>query len=113
MTGEWRLRHNQELRDLSQLVPITGFIRAQRLRWAGHVARMAPDALRRRVLEGAPAGRRPVGRPRLRWSDCVKHDLELLEIADPERWMDYAQDRLLWRNLVAAAKDLNGLQLQE
>merc|ERR1711872_1089166 len=37
-TGEWRVRHNVELLELTRLPPITSFIRAQRMRWAGHVA---------------------------------------------------------------------------
>ena len=84
-TGEWRWRHNQELRDISQLPPITSFIRSQRLRWAGHVARMDPERLPRKVMEGLPEGRRPPGRPRLRWSDTVRQDLQLLGVEDPER----------------------------
>ena len=112
-TGEWRRRHNRELRELSRLPPITSFVKSQRLRWAGHVARMADDALPRRVLDGIPEGRRPLGRPRLRWSDCVKQDLQLLGVADPERWREMAQDRRRWRLLVAAAKDHPGPMLQE
>ena len=113
LTGEWRIRHNQELRDLSRLTPVTGFVRAQRLRWAGHVARMDADALPRRVLEGEPLRRRPPGRPKLRWRDCVRRDLELLDVPYPEMWMEHAQDRTWWRLLVAAAKGPDGLQLQE
>ena len=75
VTGELRIRHNQELRDISQLPPITSFIRSQRLRWAGHVARMDPERLPRKAMEGLPEGRRPPGRPRLRWSDNVRQDL--------------------------------------
>ena len=112
-TGEWRTRHNEELRGLSRLPLITAFVRAQRLRWAGHVARMDADALPLLVLEGTPEGRRPPGRPKLRWSDCIRRDLEQLDVPHPERWMEHAQDRRWWRLLVAAAKDPGGLMLQE
>ena len=112
-TGEWRIRHNRELRELTLLAPVTSFVRAQRLRWAGHVARMAPESLLRRVFDGVPEGRRPVGRPRLRWTDCVRQDLERLNVPYPDQWMVHAQDRRWWRLLVAAAKDQPGLQLQE
>ena len=112
-TGEWRWRHNRELRDMSRLPPITSFVRSQRLRWAGHVARMADVTLLRRVLDGVPEGRRPIGRPRLRWADCIKQDLQLLGVANPERWREMAQDRRRWRLLVAAAKDHPGPLLQE
>ena len=113
VTGQWRRRHNRELRDLTQLPPITSYVRSQRLRWAGHVARMPADSLLRRVLDGRPAGRRPPGRPRLRWTDCVRSDLALLGIPNPDDWMEMALDRQRWRTLVAAAKDHPGPQLAE
>ena len=65
----WRQRHNEELRAASRLPLITSYIRAARLRWAGHVARMDEDAPCKIYLFGRPEGRRPVGRPRLRWGD--------------------------------------------
>ena len=111
--GEWRIRHNAELRELSRLPPITDFIRAQRLRWAGHVARMEDGSLAKEITRGRPFGRRPPGRPRLRWEDKVKADLQLLGVADPDQWWTLALDRRRWRQLVLAAKDLQGLQLRE
>ena len=113
VTGQWRRRHNRELRELTRLPPITSFVRSQRLRWAGHVARMDPDSLTRRVLDGRPAGRRPPGRPRLRWTDCVRNDLTLLDAPNPDDWMALAADRRRWRLLVEAAKDHPGPQLAE
>ena len=112
-TGEWRIRHNVELRELTRLCPITSFIRAQRLRWAGHVARLPDDSLVKRVCMGRPLGRRPPGRPRLRWEDNVRSDLALLGVGDPGAWHQHAQDRRRWRQLVMAAKDHPGLQLHE
>ena len=113
VTGEWRIRHNRELRELSRLPLITGFVSSQRLRWAGHVARMAPDSVLRRAMDGTPNGRRPVGRPRMRWEDCIRKDLRQLGINDPVRWRHHAQDRAEWRRLVTAAKVHGGLQLPE
>ena len=46
------------------------------MRWAGHVARMAEGRGVYRVLVGKPAGKRPVGRPRRRWEDNIKVDLQ-------------------------------------
>ena len=112
-TGEWRRRHNIELRELSQLPPITSYIRAQRLRWAGHVARMRDGSLVKSIAQGEPHGRRPVGRPRRRWRDNIRQDMELLEVENPSEWWDAAQDRRQWRSRVKAAKDHMGLQLQE
>ena len=107
-TGEWRRRHNVEIRELSGLPPITSYIRAQRLRWAGHIARMEEDNLLKQIVKGMPAGRRPVGRPRMRWSDNVRGDLMLLEQERPDEWWEVAQDRGQWRLLVKAAKDHMG-----
>ena len=72
------------------------------------MARMEENSLVRRVAEGRPEGRRPVGRPRLRWVDCVKSDLTLLGVNDPHNWMIIARDRRRWRLLVQAAKDHPG-----
>ena len=113
LTGEWRRRHNVELRQLSALPPITSFIRSQRLRWAGHIARMGDETTLKMITQGVPEGRRPVGRPRKRWIDNIKQDLELLNIDNREEWWELAQDRRPWRRLVAAAKEHMGLQLQE
>jgi hypothetical protein len=44
------------------------------LRWAGQVTRQDDDDLARRVLLSEPGGKRPSGRPRLRWEDGVKED---------------------------------------
>jgi hypothetical protein len=52
-----------------------------------------------RVLVGKPEGKRPLGRPRRRWEDNIKMDLE--EVGGGFRdWMERAQDRDRWRALV-------------
>ena len=112
-TGEWRIRHNVELRELTQLAPITSYVRSQRLRWAGHVARLPDGSVVKEVTRGLPFGHRPPGRPRMRWADNLHSDLRLLGIDDPEQWWQLAQDRQRWRQLVEAAKGHMGLQLQE
>jgi hypothetical protein len=48
---------------------------SRRMRWAGHVARMGEDRGAYRVLVGKPEGKRPLGRPRLRWENNIKMDL--------------------------------------
>ena len=51
-------------------------IKSIRMRWAGHVARI--DEMRDvyRVLVGKPEGKRPLARPRRRWEDNIKMDLQ-------------------------------------
>ena len=105
--GIWRRRHNNELRQLSELPLITSLIKSQRLRWAGHVARMEDSRIARGVMMGRPVGRRPLGRPRMRWEDNVKRDLAQLGVETPDQWHDIALDRGEWR-LVKAAKDHMG-----
>jgi hypothetical protein len=51
-------------------------IKSRRMRWAGHVARMGEGRGAYRILVGWPEGRRPLGRPRHRWEDNLKTDLQ-------------------------------------
>ena len=46
------------------------------MRWAGHVACMGEERVVYRVLVGKPEGRRPLGRPRHRWADNIRTDLQ-------------------------------------
>jgi hypothetical protein len=50
-------------------------IKARRMRWAGHVARMGKVRGAYNILVGRPEGRRPLGRSRRRWEDNIKMDL--------------------------------------
>jgi len=47
--------------------------------WVGHVAHMKDRRNIYRVLVGKPEGKRPLGRPRHRWEDNIKMDLQELE----------------------------------
>jgi hypothetical protein len=76
VTGECRKLHNEELNDLYSLPNIVQVVKSRRIRWAGHVARLGEDRGVHRVLVGKPEGRRPLGRPRLRWEDNIKMDLQ-------------------------------------
>jgi len=76
-----------------------------RMRWTGHVARMGEDRGVYRVLMGKPEGRRPLGRPRRRWADNIRMDLQEVGCV----YMDcigLAQDRDRWRTLVSAVMNL-------
>ena len=74
-------------------------------RWAGHVARMSEQRGVYRVLVGKPEGKSPLGRPRRRWVDSIKMDLQEVgcEYMD---WIGLAQDRDRWRTLVSAVMNL-------
>jgi hypothetical protein len=58
-----------------------------------------------RVLVGKPEGKRPLGRPRLRWEDNVRMDLQEVGCGF-EDWIGLAQDRDRWRALVSAVRNL-------
>jgi len=62
------------------------------MRWAGHVARMGQERGVHRVLVGKPEGKRPLGRPRLRWQDNIKMDLQEVGGGCGD-WMELAQDK--------------------
>ena len=49
----------------------------RRLRWAGHIARMEEGKSTFKILTGKSTGKRPLGRPRDRWEDNIRMDLEL------------------------------------
>jgi hypothetical protein len=68
--------HNGELSGLSSSPNIIQVIKSRRMRWAGHVARMRERRGTYRILIGRPEGRRPLGRPRRRWEDNIKMDLQ-------------------------------------
>ena len=76
VTGEWRKLHNEKLNDLYSSPNIVPVIKSRRMRWAGHVARMEEGRGVHKVLVGKPEGKRPLGRPRRRWADNIKMDLE-------------------------------------
>jgi hypothetical protein len=57
------------------------------------------------VLVGKPEGKRPLGRPRRRWEDNIKMDVEEVGGGRGDR-MELAQDRDRWRALVSTVKNL-------
>ena len=100
VTGEWRKLHNEELNDLYSSPNIVRAIKSRRMRWAGHVARLRERRGVYRILVGKPEGKRPLGRPRLRWEDNIKMDLEEVGRGCGD-WMGLAQDSDRWRALVS------------
>ena len=66
VTGEWRKLHIEERIDLYCSPNVVRVIKSRRMRWAGHVA----------CLGERTEGRRSFGRPRRRWEDNIKMDLQ-------------------------------------
>jgi hypothetical protein len=104
VTGELRKLHNEELNDLYSLPNIVRVVKSRRMRWARHVARMGEDRGVHRVLVGKPEGKRPLRRPRRRWEDNIKINLQEVG-GGREDWMELAQDRDGWRALVGTVRN--------
>ena len=105
VTGEWRRLHNEELNDLCSSRNIVRVIKSRRMRWAGHVARMGEERGVYRVLVGKPEGKRPLGRPRRRWVDNIRMDLQEVGCGYMD-WIGLAQNRDSWRTLVSVIMNL-------
>ena len=82
VTREWRKLYNEELNDLCCSPNIVWVIKSRRMSWAEHVVHMGDNRGAYRVLVGEPEGKRPLGRPRYRWKDNIKMDLQEVGLGD-------------------------------
>jgi len=105
VTGELRRMHNEELNDLYSSPKIVWVIKSGRMRWAGHVARMGEERGAYRFLVEKLEGRRPLGRPRRKWVDNIRMDLQEVGCGYMD-WIGRAQVRDRWRTLVSAVMNL-------
>jgi len=105
VTGEGRRLHNEELNDLYSSPNIVRVIKSRRMRWAGHVARMGEERGVYRVLLEKPEGRRLLERPRRRWVDNIRMDLQEVGCRYMD-WIGLAQDRDRWRTPVSAVMNM-------
>jgi hypothetical protein len=96
-----RIRNNTELDHVTSEADIVRFIKAQRIKWLGHVQRMDTSRTAERILEGKPVGSRPLGRTRLRWLDDVCDDLKVLKLRSRK---ELAMDGKAWNDLPEKAK---------
>jgi len=77
VTEEWRKPHKDELYDLYSSPNIVQAIKSRRMRWERYVARVGEIRGVCRVLVRKPEGNRPLGRPKRRWKDNIKMDLQV------------------------------------
>ena len=92
VTREWRKLHNEEPNNTYSSPNVVRVIKSRRMRWVGHVARMGGEKSVYRVLMGRPECKRPLGRPRRRWEDNYKMDLQEGGCGGM-KWTELAQDR--------------------
>jgi len=105
VTGECRKLHNEELNDLYSSLSTLRVVKSRRMKCAVHVARIGQRRGLDRVLVGKPEGKTPLGRPRRRWEDNIKMDLQEVGFGGMD-WIELAQDRDRWRALVTAVMNL-------
>jgi hypothetical protein len=67
-------------------------MKARRMRWAGHIARMGEKRNAYRLLVGKPEGKRPLRRSKRRWLDTIRMDLVEVGWSDVD-WIGLAQER--------------------
>ena len=80
-------------------------IKLRRMKWVEHVTGMGERRGVYRVLVGKPEGKRLRGRPRYRWEDNIKMDIQ--EVGWGRMgWIDLVQDRDRWQALVNAVMNL-------
>ena len=78
------------------------------MRWAEHVACMGGRRGVYRILVGKPEEKRPLGRPRHKWEDNIKMDLQKLGCRGMD-WIELASDIDRWRTLVTAVMNIRAL----
>jgi hypothetical protein len=97
----WRIRNNMDIDKLTEGADIVRFIKAQRIKWLGHIQRKDQARPARKLVDWKPIGTRPAGRPRQRWQEDVVEDFKKLKV---KNWKEIAKDRRAWRDLAEKAK---------
>lgn len=97
---EYRSKMNHELLEEIKGKDIVRTIKAQRLRWIGHIWRSNDDKMIKRITLWQPTLVRRKGRPRMRWIEEVEEDIRRMEIT---RWKEKTANRKQWRDIVETA----------
>ena len=99
---------NERIRELTQQEKLEDIIRERRLRWTGHVMRMAQDRIARESVNWVPAhGKRRPGRPHTDWQQTVKQDISRGGVSW-EQVPLLAVDRVAWKELTALCASSTG-----
>ena len=97
VTGKWRKLHSEEIMDLYSLTNIVRVVKSEKNEVGGKCGAHGGRGVHM-VLVGKPEGKMPLGKPRRRWKDNIKMDLQ--DVGGSGDWMGLAQDRDRWRALV-------------
>ena len=108
VTREWKKLHNEDLNDLYSSPNIVQMIKSRRMRWVEYVAHQGERRDVYRVLVGKPEGKSPLRRPRHRWEDNIKMDLQEVGCRG-KAWIKLARDRDRWQALVNVVMKLQVL----
>jgi hypothetical protein len=74
--GNWRIKTNKELDELTKHRNIINYVKAQRLSWFGHIIRMPETSIVKKIHKWRSLTGRPVGRPKSRWEDDARNGLK-------------------------------------
>jgi hypothetical protein len=87
----------REIRDLYNDADIVSEVKSRRLRWAGHVLRRKEESQLKKVSKNNPEERQPRGRPKQRWWDQVRLDIQRVGATKED-----SEDRSIWRGVGVA-----------
>ena len=86
---------NRYIRGTMKVSEVSGKIKERRLAWYGHVERREENHYLRRIVNMEIPGRRRRGRPKTRWKDCVRRDMEEVGLQERD-----AMDRNRWKKVL-------------
>jgi hypothetical protein len=107
--GTWRRRCNHELYKLFKEPDIIVYIKVKRLEWAGRLIRTSEKRTIKKIFNIKPEGTRKMGRPKLRWEECVCQDIRILGV---KNWRSVALNREEWRIILRKTRARKGLSGQ-
>ena len=96
--------NSEELDKLIKHENTVNCIKAQRLRWFGHIQRMPEARAAKKIFKWNPLTTRPRGIPKYRWKGNIIQDLGQMKI---KNWLTCVQDRVKWKDVVEKAKTSN------
>ena len=73
---------NEHIRGTTKVAQASRKITDRRLKWYGHVMRMEEDHVVKRVMTKAIPGKRKRGRPKTRWKDVCKRDMQTVGLRE-------------------------------